>query len=129
LSHDPELTKSEIVFHGTAVGNIPNIIRTGLLVPGQGNEVKHATDTGYYGKGIYLSPDPAYSVAYCKGQTGKLLVCATIMGRRYKCPNLCQGASCKKDYDSHTSPDEKEYVLFCASQVLPLFVISFSGVS
>lgn len=55
----------------------------GLIVPGQFG-VKHATDAGFYGRGIYLSPNPAMSISYCRGG-GKLLVCSVIMGRTYKC--------------------------------------------
>jgi aprataxin and PNK-like factor len=48
---------------------------------------------GYYGAGIYLSPDARTSLAYAGG-CGKLLVCAVLMGRIYKCTNLMHGAPC-----------------------------------
>lgn len=41
----------DLAFHGTSGSNIDNIIEKGLLVPGKGNTVQHATDTGYWGKG------------------------------------------------------------------------------
>ena len=58
-----------------------------------------------------------------------MLVCAVLMGKRYKCTSkrkflensyiLAQinGAPCVKGYDSHTSPDGQEYVLFSPAQV------------
>jgi len=123
---DPSLTDFVIGFHGTSEGNIPNIVRSGLLVPGAGNKIGHATDTGWYGKGIYLSPNPALSLGYCRGG-GKLLVCAVLMGKRFQCADVIHGAACKPGYDSHVSPDFQEYVLFSAAQVLPIFVINFKG--
>eukprot|EP01119_Soliformovum_irregulare_P011711 TRINITY_DN2962_c0_g1_i1.p1 TRINITY_DN2962_c0_g1~~TRINITY_DN2962_c0_g1_i1.p1 ORF type:complete len:560 (+),score=137.88 TRINITY_DN2962_c0_g1_i1:29-1708(+) len=116
-----------IAFHGTAAANIPNIVRIGLVVPGS-HGVQHATDTGFYGKGIYLSPNPGLSIGYCRG-SGKLLVCAVLMGRRLKLKAMCQGAALRKGFDSHVSPDGNEFVLFQASQVLPLFVINFTSAS
>jgi len=77
---DPTYSSIEIGFHGTASKNIDNICRIGLVVPGT-HGVGHATDTGWYGKGIYLSPNAGLSVGYCR-EGGKLLVCAVIMGKR-----------------------------------------------
>jgi len=78
-----ELARPQIAYHGTAETNINSILDRGLLVPGQGKgaDVKHATDSGWWGKGIYLSPNSQLSVGYCRG--GKsLLVCAVIMGKK-----------------------------------------------
>jgi hypothetical protein len=64
----------EIAYHGTAEANINSILEKGLLVPGKGagmnyskfmcflcsflgKDIGHATDTGWWGGGIYLSPD------------------------------------------------------------------------
>lgn len=63
---DPVYCKADVAFHGTAEGNIPNITRVGLVVPGTTIEfhsltgagehgVKHATDTGWYGKGTSIA--------------------------------------------------------------------------
>ena len=66
-------SKVALAFHGSNESNFPSILRSGLLVPGQNSkkriyyififykildDIKHATDVGYWGKGIYLSPDP-----------------------------------------------------------------------
>lgn len=49
--------------------NIESILDKGLLVPGKGKgkDVGHATDTGFWGGGIYLSPNSSMSVGYCRG--------------------------------------------------------------
>eukprot|EP01114_Cavostelium_apophysatum_P018212 TRINITY_DN5591_c0_g1_i1.p1 TRINITY_DN5591_c0_g1~~TRINITY_DN5591_c0_g1_i1.p1 ORF type:complete len:684 (+),score=208.72 TRINITY_DN5591_c0_g1_i1:62-2053(+) len=120
---DRRLYEPVLAFHGTAAGNVPNIVRAGLLVPGEKGH-KHATDSGWWGKGIYLSPNPSISVGYCR-DGGKLLVCAVLMGKRFNCKNRMDGQPKVGGYDSHVSPDGNEFVLFSASQVLPLFVIKF----
>jgi len=53
---DSALAKPRLAFHGTTAANIESISTRGLLVPGSAAGVKHITDNGYYGKGIYLSP-------------------------------------------------------------------------
>jgi hypothetical protein len=50
-----------LAFHGTAEKNIKAIAKTNFVVPGT-HGVKHATDTGWYGKGIYFSEYPSYSM-------------------------------------------------------------------
>lgn len=106
--------KPSLAFHGTASKNIPSIARKGLLVPGRGayvtacpaitcisnapaeSGIRHRTDNGYYGKGIYLSPKSSLSlrsahfvfcdisstpgISYCRG-TGRMLVCACLRGK------------------------------------------------
>ena len=66
-----------IVFHGTAKHNFRSIIDSNLKVP-DGQEVKHATDEGYFGKGIYTSPSISYASAYGKGNPK---VIAALVGR------------------------------------------------
>ena len=63
-------------YHGTAVARLPSIVRNGLLVGGMcgccvhqtrqvpGQLVTHRTDSGFWGRGIYLSPDPSVSIGY-----------------------------------------------------------------
>ena len=67
-----EFSYPVLAFHGTAIANIQPICETGFKVPGK-NQLnapmiqllfllssgqkgfKHATDTGYYGRGTYFS--------------------------------------------------------------------------
>ncbi|ELR21503.1 Poly(ADPribose) polymerase catalytic domain containing protein [Acanthamoeba castellanii str. Neff] len=120
-----EEARPRLGFHGTPEANIPNILQQGLLVPGT-HGVINRTDDGYYGAGIYLSPDARTSLGYAGG-CGKLLVCAVLMGRIYKCEDLMHGAPCTPGFDSHMSPCEGELILFEAAQVLPCFVITIAS--
>jgi hypothetical protein len=112
-----------MAFHGTSPYNIENILKIGLVVPGT-HGVEHATDTGYWGKGIYLSPNASISVSYCRGG-GELLVCAIVQGKIFQCTQLIHGAPLTEGYDSHEDPSGSEIILFDEAQVVPIFVISF----
>jgi len=110
-----------IAFHGTKSARMASIEQNGLLVPGSAG-VTHATDSGWYGRGIYLSPTASYSMAY--SDDGRLIVCAVLMGKVFRCMSRLDGAGLQPNSDSHESPDGQEYVMFDAGQVLPLFVIN-----
>jgi len=110
-----------IAFHGTKALRMSSIEQKGLLVPGNSG-VTHATDSGWYGRGIYLSPTPSYSMAY--SDDGRLIICAVLMGKAFRCVNRLDGAGLQPGTDSHMSPDGQEYILFEAGQVLPLFVLN-----
>jgi len=121
---DKEDSKPRIAYHGTRANLVPSITDRGLLVPGSASGVGHVTDSGWYGKGIYLSPNPDLSLGYTQG--GKMLVCSVLMGRVFKCTERLDGQGCKRGYDSHESPCGQEYVIFNAAQVLPCYVIEFT---
>jgi len=116
--------KPRIAYHGTNSNFIPSIQEKGLLVPGGASGVKHKTDSGWYGRGIYLSPNPGLSLGYTQG--GKMLVCSVLMGKIYKCPGRMDGQPLKKGYDSHESPCGQEYIIFNCCQVLPCYVIEIT---
>lgn len=122
--------KIRVGYHGTSEEALPSILQKGLLVPGRGNDVGHKSDTGWWGGGIYLSPDPMVSSSYA--WNSKLIVCAALLGRPYHCKQRMDGQACQKGYDSHISPWwslsgnlGKEWVLFDEGQVMPCYVISF----
>jgi len=124
------IKKIRVGYHGTSEEALPSILAKGLLVPGKRNNVEHRSDTGWWGGGIYLSPDPIVSSSYA--HNSKLIVCAVLLGRPYHCKQRMDGQACKKGYDSHISPWwsisgnlGKEWVLFDEGQILPCFVISF----
>jgi len=102
-----------ISYHGTQEARIESILERGLLVPGKGKgkDVTHATDTGFWGGGIYLSPNPGLSIGYMRGGS-KLLMCSTLMGRRYQCTNMMNGADLMAGYDSHVAPGGQEWDSF-----------------
>jgi hypothetical protein len=68
----------EYFFHGTAEANIRPIQLGGFKMPGV--NVGHATDTGWWGKGLYLGVKAEVSMGYAKGS--KMLLVATLGGRR-----------------------------------------------
>jgi diadenosine tetraphosphate (Ap4A) HIT family hydrolase len=121
-----QLAQPQIAYHGTAEGNIDSILDRGLLVPGmgEGTDVAHATDNGWWGKGIYLSPDSSLSIGYCRGGS-KLLICSVLMGRPYNVQARMDGQGLKEGYDSHIDLSGKEWVIFNPAQVLPCYLISF----
>jgi len=64
-------------FHGTAEENIKKIQLGGFKMPGV--NIGHATDAGFWGKGIYLGVSSDVSMGYAKG--AKMLLVATLGGR------------------------------------------------
>jgi len=122
------LAQPKIAYHGTAEANINSILERGLLVPGmgEGGDVRHATDNGWWGKGIYLAPDPGLSIGYCRGGS-KLLICSVLMGKTFDVTNRLDGQGVTPGYDSHTACNGSEWVIFDPSQVLPCYLISFGN--
>ncbi|KAM9967611.1 hypothetical protein ACTFIW_001695 [Dictyostelium discoideum] len=113
-------------FHGTAAKNIIPICTNNFSVPGGGSGVKHATDSGWYGKGIYFSEFTDYSIGYIKDCT-KILLCKVLLGKAYKCSTLIHGKPCVTGYTSHLSPDEKELVIFHPDQILPVYIVHYQS--
>ncbi|EFA86677.1 PARP domain-containing protein [Heterostelium album PN500] len=111
-------------FHGTSAKNIIPICANNFSVPGT-NGVDHATDSGWYGKGIYFSEYPEYSIGYIS-DCSKLLLCKVLLGKSYKCSGLITGQPCKTGYTSHLSPDEKELVIFSPDQILPCYIVHYA---
>ena len=83
-------SKIYLLFHGTKLTNLDSISNQGFSMKYFG-----ATDPGYFGKGVYLTPLPEYSAAYFKRTFGEpdcytdpvrvglsctLLGCITIVG-------------------------------------------------
>ena len=85
---------------------------------------KHTTDTGWYGKGVYFSEYPEYSMDYIQGAE-KLLLCQVLPGKVFHCKKLIHGAALSKGHDSHTSPDKKELVIFNSHHILPCYVVHY----
>ncbi|XP_048239190.1 uncharacterized protein LOC124148675 [Haliotis rufescens] len=112
-----------LAFHGTEEKNIVPICETGFRVPGSAG-FSHRTDTGWYGKGVYFSEYPSYSMSYIQGAT-KLLLCQVLPGKVYKCTKLIHGASLAKGNDSHTSPDGKELVIFNSHHIIPCYIVHY----
>ena len=116
--------KPKIIYHWTNDHNFESIVENGLKVP-DGKLVTHKTDIGFYGKGIYTSPDPLYAKCY-GGGTNKLFVCLSLPGRQYKAvyPDDL-GCGLKDNHDSHISNDRcgKEWIFFSTEQILCCYLI------
>ena len=120
-----KLAYPKIVYHWTRSTNFASISNSGLKVP-DGVAVRHATDTGFYGRGIYTSPDPQYAKGYGHG-ANKLFVCLSLPGRQYKAsyPQML-GKPLMDGYDSHVSKDrnEMEWVFFSSDQLLLCYLVT-----
>ena len=86
----------------------------------------HRTDTGWYGKGVYFSEYPSYSMGYISG-ANQLLLCQVLPGKVFNCTKLIHGAALQKGYDSHTSPDKKELVVFNSHHILPSYIVHYKS--
>jgi len=113
-----------LAWHGTSDTSIEAIRKQGLLVPGKNNAVGHLNDSGWWGKGIYVSPTASYSVGYMRGNKGLFLV-SVLLGRTIELGQheRMDGAPVKDGYDSHIAEYGQEYVLFDEAQVLPCYLI------
>jgi len=127
LARGETLSKPQVAYHGTAENNVNSILDRGLLVPGkgEGKDVVHSTDNGWWGGGIYLSPDAGLSIGYCRGGK-KLLICSALMGKPYDVTERMDGSWLKSGYDSHIACNGTEWVIFDPAQVLPCYMISFA---
>ncbi|XP_052247790.1 uncharacterized protein LOC127855914 [Dreissena polymorpha] len=121
--HGEEFSYPVLAFHGTMETNIKPICETGFKIPGH-NGHAHRTDTGWYGKGVYFSEYPAYSMGYIQGST-QLLLCQVLPGKAYQCTKLIHGHSLMKGYDSHVSPCKKELVIFNKYHILPQYIVHY----
>ncbi|XP_076115863.1 protein mono-ADP-ribosyltransferase PARP14-like [Mytilus galloprovincialis] len=113
-----------LAFHGTQATNIKSIVENNFKVPGQ-QGFAHRTDTGFYGRGVYFSEYPGYSMGYISGAT-QLLLCQVLPGNVYVCPAVIQGASLQQGHDSHMSPDKKELVIFNSHHILPFYIVHYT---
>ena len=80
---------------------------------------------GWYGKGVYFSEYPRYSMNYIR-DSSKLLLCQVLPGKVYRCRHIIQGESLRPGFDSHMSPDGKEVVVFNAHHILPSYIVHYS---
>ena len=72
----------------------------------------HATDDGFYGKGIYTSPDPNYAVGYGHG-AHSTFACLAVVGKIHKASYAGdRGKGLRAGYDTQVSNDRsaKEWV-------------------
>lgn len=68
--------KVQLAFHGTALANMQDILKTGLRVPGAASGVRVANGSAF-GVGIYTSQHAMTSLCY-RRQTSTMFVCAVL---------------------------------------------------
>ena len=124
--------KISVCYHWTPSKNHKSIIDSNLVVP-DGHKVIHRTDNGYFGKGIYMSPDYRYAQSYGDSTPQrKVFVCLALAGRQYPATYpKDRGSSLKNGYDSHISspePHNKEWVFFDSSQLLPCYLVTLENI-
>ena len=120
--------KIAVVYHGTPGKDVHRKIEeTGLKVPGRASGVKHATDSGFFGKGIYAAPTPQMSFAYSRN--APIFMCLALPGRQFMA-TMAQhnGKGCVRGYDSHYAPGGSELVFFSTDQILPCFLVDQKSV-
>ncbi|KAI0387671.1 ADP-ribosylation [Hypomontagnella monticulosa] len=134
------IVKPRVTFHGTMRHVVSSIVRYGFLKPGDrvpGTKEKHEIRSGsLYGRGIYSSPNPDFSLSYtgdlCHATKPneyfgiKLLVCATLMGRWADMDRDVDWREQSSPYpgaDSHIANRGLEYVVFDTAQILPVYVV------
>lgn len=117
-------TPLAIVYHGTSRSNFRKIMDGNLKVP-DGRAVKHVTDDGFFGRGIYTTTDPRLAFAYAKDAI--VFACLALPGRQYKATQKRdRGVPKKPGYDSHLGYEgdgAPQLVFFDTDQVLPLYLV------
>ena len=118
---NPNLT---IVYHWTFKENFFKIISHGLQVPRKGKwkKLKHKTDSGFFGKGIYTSPHPTKFKSY--GDSSKVFICLSLPGRQYVTTKRITGRKLIDGYDSHCDGSKSEWVFFDTNQLLLCYLIN-----
>ena len=95
-----------------------------LKVP-DGRQVKHVTDDGFFGRGIYTTTDPRLAFAYAKDAI--VFACLALPGRQYKATQKRdRGVPKKAGYDSHLGYEgdgAPQLVFFDTDQVLPCYLV------
>ena len=108
------------VFHGTKRDNFSKIMNGNLRVP-DGRLLLHTTDTGYFGKGVYTSPDFGLALTY--SANGPIFVCLALPGKQFLASQATHlGKPCQPGFDSHYEASGTELVFFESDQLFPIFI-------
>ncbi|MCJ1405212.1 hypothetical protein MMC11_008439 [Xylographa trunciseda] len=133
------LVKPRITFHGTKREVVGSVVQYGFLKPGDAHPATgvplKVRCGNTYGRGIYTSPDPSFSLMYSSDAEKstnstlpglKLIVCATLMGRVAQMSREDDWREMSEPYpgsDSHVGNDGQEYIVFNSGQVLPCYIL------
>lgn len=133
LPYNP-IGNEKILFHGTEIKNIPNIVKNGF------DNTWEKTMSGHIGKGIYFSDLMSQSIYYqlkfkYDDETLFTLIGAKVsLGKCVKLERTLLTIDIDKlpGYDSHTTPYQQdchygnEYCVFDANQMIPYCLIYLS---
>jgi hypothetical protein len=114
--------QTRLAFHGTKSASIDSIMSGGFRL----DKVGSATDSGWYGAGIYFSEQTAYSQAYDRAG-GRLILCQLLLGKPCALTSAqrCDGVGCKPGYTSHVVNDGAEVVIFDMAAILPTYIVHY----
>jgi hypothetical protein len=120
----PQAHETRLVFHGTRSDSVDSIMHGGFRL----EKVGSATDSGWYGAGIYFSEQTAYSIAYDKAD-GRLILCQLLLGKpaQLTANQRCDGKPVKDGFTSHVVNDGAEIVMFDMDAVLPTYIVHYSS--
>ena len=117
-------TPLTIVYHGTSRANFRKIMDGNLAVP-DGRNVKHATDDGYFGRGIYTSTRHELAFAYAKDAI--VFACLALPGKQHKATQKHdRGKPKRAGFDSHLGYEGDgcpQLVFFDSDQLLPCYLV------
>jgi poly [ADP-ribose] polymerase 2/3/4 len=123
------------LWHGTKVGNLLSILKSGIIIPpANANFV-----TGrLFGSGIYASDQSTKSLNYSYGSWSNtietncfMLLCDVAMGKYYV-PNSSGESLPKRGYDStfakanHSGVRNNEMVIYNPNQINPKYLVEFT---
>lgn len=124
-----ERASVRVVYHWTPERNFTNIVSGGLKVPGASNGVAHQTDSGFYGEGIYTSPEFEMYRGYGHGAS-RCFLCLCLPGRRFPAHHPeHSGVPLRRGHDSHFNDDhndgpaDSQWVFFSDAQLLPVLLV------
>ncbi|KUJ23748.1 uncharacterized protein LY89DRAFT_776002 [Mollisia scopiformis] len=139
-----ELSRPRVTFHGIQRHNVSSIVRYGFVKPGDkaGDTQIDVACGASFGIGVYTSPSAEYALMYAGGSDSgfghktscndlpglRLIVCAVLMGLPVAVTREETWRTTEISTEiahSHVSPNEQEYVVFNAAQVIPCYVIHF----
>eukprot|EP00808_Paulinella_micropora_P005498 g5708.t1 len=122
-----------LAFHGTHRSVTTSISEQGFLRPGdvtkEGEEIRVSSGS-LHGQGIYLSPSFLKAHTYAHhDRKGVLCMFASLAlpGKPYQVENyeMYDSPQVKDGFDSHISPDGREFIVFAPSQVLPCLLLTY----
>jgi hypothetical protein len=116
-----EEAQVKVAYHGTREENIPSILQENLSAKYVGT----STDPGWYGAGCYLSLHSGAATSYSNCRS--IFRFDVLPGRVYTAAHHPKdlGVPLRRGYDSHQSPDGREWIIFHSDQLMPRYIISF----